>query len=59
MATPLIRRENYPNLDTGSTYPITVSSAFKSFTVGGSIYTTGNNISTLTAGHELLVARSP
>jgi hypothetical protein len=51
MAIPLIRRENYPNLDTGSTYPITVSSAFKSFTVGGSIYTTGNNISTLTAGH--------
>jgi len=59
MATPSIRTENDLNFDIGSTYPITVSSASESSTVGASTYTTENNISALKGGHELLVARSP
>jgi hypothetical protein len=37
-ATPSIRRENDPNVDPASIYPITVSSASKSTTVGASNY---------------------
>ena len=59
MATPLIRRENYPNLDTGSTYPITVSSASESSTIEASTCTTENNYSASTRSHALLDARSP
>ena len=59
MATPSILTENYLNFDIGSTYPITVSSASESSTVGASTYTTENNNSPSTGGHELLVARSP
>ena len=58
-ATPSIRRENDPTLDTRSTFPITASSASKSSRVGSSTYTTENNNSPLTRGHELLVVRSP
>ena len=58
-ATPSIRRENAPNVNTGSTYPITVSSPSKSSTVGFSTCTTENNISASTGGHALLVVRSP
>ena len=39
METPSIQRENDSNLDTGSTYPITVSSASESSTVGFSTCT--------------------
>ena len=42
-ATPSIRSENDSNLDTGSTYPITVRSASESSTVEASSYTTENN----------------
>jgi len=59
MATPSIRTENYLNFDIGSTYPIKVSSASESSTVEASTYTTENNNSASTGGHELLVARSP
>ena len=58
-ATPSIRTENDLNSNIGSTYPITVSTASKSSTVGSSTCTTENNISASTGGHELLVARSP
>ena len=58
-ATPSMRRENDPTLDTRSTFPITASSASESSTVGSSTYTTENNNSQLTRGHELLVVRSP
>ena len=57
--TPSLRRENDRTLDTRSTFPITVSSASESSTVGSSTYTTENNNSPLTRGHELLVVRSP
>jgi hypothetical protein len=57
-ATPSIRRENDLNSNLRSTYPITVSSASKSSTVGSSICTTENNISASTGGHALLVARN-
>ena len=40
---PSIRRENDTNLDTGYTYPTTVSSAPEPSTVEASINTTGNN----------------
>ena len=53
MSTPSIRTENDPNVDTGSTYSITVGSASESSTVGFSTCTTENNISALTGGHEL------
>ena len=43
--TPSTRRENDTNLDTGYRYPITVSSASESSTVGASIYTTENDFS--------------
>ena len=59
MATPSIRTDNGLNVDIGSTYPIAVRSASESSTVGSSTYTTENNISASTGGHELLVARSP
>jgi len=59
MVTPSIRTANDLNFDIGSTYPITVSSASGSPTVGFSTCTTENNISASTVGHELLVARSP
>ena len=57
MTTPSIRTGN----DVGSTYPITISSASASSTVGPSTCTcaTENNIFASTVGHELLVARSP
>ena len=58
-ATPSLRRENDPNFDIGSTYPITVSSASESSTEGGSKCTTENNNSASTGSHELLVVRSP
>ena len=58
-ATPSIRTDNDPNWDTRSTYPITVSSASESSTVGFSTCRTKNNMSASTGGHELLVARSP
>ena len=58
-ATPSIRRENDPNVDTGSTYTITIGSATESSTVGFSTCTTENNISALTEDHELLVVISP
>ena len=54
-----MRMENDPTLDTRSTFPITVSSTSESFTIGSSTYTTENNNSPLTRGHELLVVRSP
>ena len=59
MATPSIRTENDLNFDIGSTYPITVSSASESSTLEASTCTIGNNNSTPTGGHALLVARSP
>ena len=40
MATPSIRTDNDLNVDIGSIYPITVSSASESSTVGSSTYTT-------------------
>jgi len=58
MATPSILTENYLNFDIGSTYPITVSSASESSTVGSSTCTTENNISASTGGHAFLVVRS-
>jgi hypothetical protein len=58
-ASPSIRTENDPNVDTGSTYSITIGSATESSTVGFSTCTTENNISASTGGHELLVVRSP
>ena len=58
MATPSIRIENGLDFDIGSTYPITVSSASESSTIGSSTCTTENIISASTGGHELLVARS-
>ena len=58
-ATPSMRRENEPTLDTRSTFPIKASSASESSTVRSSTYTTENNNSQLTRGHELLVVRSP
>ena len=59
MATPSIRTENALHFDIGSTYPIEVSNASESPTVGSSTYTTENNNSASTAGHASLVARSP
>ena len=59
MSTPSIRTENDLNVDIRSTYPITVSSASESSTVGCSICTTENNDSPSTGRHALLVARSP
>jgi hypothetical protein len=54
-----MRRENDPTFDTRSTFPITAISASESSTVGSSTYTTENNNSPSTRGHELLVVRSP
>ena len=54
-----MRRKNDPTPDTRSTFPITASSASEYFTVGSSTYTTENNNSPSTRGHELLVVRSP
>ena len=59
MSTPSIRTENDPNVDTGSTYSITVGSASESSTVGFRTCTTENNISALTGGHEWLAVISP
>ena len=59
MSALSIRTENDLNVDIRSTYPITVSSASESSTVGSSTCTTENNISASKGGHELLVARSP
>ena len=59
MATPSIRTENDLNVDIGSTYSITVSSASESSTVEASTCTTENNNSASTGSHELLVARLP
>ena len=59
MAIPSIRRENDTNLDTGSTYPITLNSAFESSTVEASTCTTESSNSPSIGGRELLVARSP
>jgi hypothetical protein len=58
-ATPSIRTENDLTFDIGSTYPITVSSASESSTVGFSTCTTENNDTPSTGRHALLVARSP
>ena len=58
MATPSIRTENDLSCDIGSTYPITVSSPSESSILEASACTIGNNNSTSTVGHELLVARS-
>jgi hypothetical protein len=58
-ATPSMRMENDPTLDTRSAFPITASSASESSTVVSSTYTTKNNYSPSTRGHELLVVRSP
>ena len=59
MATPSICTENDFNFDSGSTYPISLSSASESSTVPSSTHTTENNNSPSTGGHALLVARSP
>jgi hypothetical protein len=59
MSTPSILTDNDLNVDSGSTYPITVSSASKSYIVGSSTCTTENYNTPLTGGHELLVVRSP
>ena len=59
MATSSIRTENDLNSNIGSTYPIKVSSASESSTVGCSTCTTENNNYPSTGRHALLVARSP
>ena len=57
--TQSIRRDNDTHFGTGSIYHITVSRASESSIVEASVYSTENNITTSTGGHELLVARLP